>query len=157
MYPFECRVQRIARRDKKAFLSDQCKEREENNRMGKTRDLFKKIRDNKGTFYAKMGSIKDRNGRDLTEAEDIKKRWQEYTEELYKKDLHNQDNHEYVITDLEPDSLECEVKWALESITMDKASGGDGIPVELFQILKDYAVKVLHSMCQQIWKTQQWP
>ena len=103
--------------------------------MGKTRDLFKKIRDIKGTFHAKMGSIKDRNGRDLTEAEEIKKRWQEYTEELYKKDLHNPDNHEGVITHLEPDILECEVKWALESITMNKASGGDGIPAELFQIL----------------------
>ncbi len=149
--------QRIARRDKKAFLSDQCKEIEENNRMGKTRDLFKKIRDTKGTFHAKMGSIKDRNGMDLTEAEDIKKRWQEYTEELYKKDLHNPDNHDGVITHLEPDILECEVKWALGSITTNKASGGDGIPVELFQILKDDAVKVLHSICQQIWKTQQWP
>ena len=119
--------------------------------MGKTRDLFKKIRDTKGIFQAKMGLIKDRNGMDLTEAEDIKKRWQEYTEELYKKDLHNPHNH------LEPDILECESKWALESITMDKASGGDGIPAELFQILKDDAVKVLHSICQQIWKTQQWP
>ena len=118
--------------------------------MGKTRDLFKKIRDTKGTFHAKMGSIKDRNGVDLTKAEDIKKRWQEYTE-LYKKDLHNPDNHDGVITDLEPDILECEVKWALESITTNKASGGDGILVELFQILKDDAVKVLHSICQQIW------
>ena len=117
--------QRIARKDKKAFLSDQCKEIEENNRMGKTSDLFKKIRDTKGTFHAKMGSIKDRNGRDLTEAEDIK-RWQKYTEELYKKDLHNPDNHDGVITDPEPDILECEVKWALESITMNRASGGDG-------------------------------
>ena len=125
--------------------------------MGKTRDLFKKIRDTKGTFHAKMGSIKDRNGMDLTEAEDIKKRWQEYTEELYKKDLHDPDNHSSVITHLEPDILECEVKWALGSITMNKASGGDGIPVELFQILKNDAVKVLHSICQQIWKTQQWP
>ena len=135
--------QRIARRDKKAFLSDQCKEIKENNRMGKTRDLFKKIRDTKGTFHAKMGSIKDRNGRDLTEAEDIKKRCQEYTEELYKKDLHDPDNHNGVITDLEPDILECEVKWALGSITMNKASGGDGIPVEIFQVLKDDTVKVL--------------
>ena len=124
--------------------------------MGKTRDLFKKIRDFKGIFHVKMGSIKDRNGRDLTEAENIK-RWQEYTEELNKKDLHNPDNHNGVITHLEPDILECEVKWALDSITMNKASGGDGIPVELFQILKDDAVKVLHSICQQIWKTQQWP
>ena len=129
--------QRIARRDKKAFLRNQCKEIEENNRMGKTRDLFKKIRDTKGTFHAKMGSIKDRNGRDLTEAEDIKKRWQEYTEELYKKDLHDPYNHDGVITHLEPDILECEVKWALESITTNKASGGDGIPVALFQIPKD--------------------
>ena len=139
--------QRIARRDKTAFFSDQCKEIEENNRMGKTRDLFKKIRDPKGTFHAKMGLIKDRNGLDLTEAEDIKKRWQEYTE-LFKKDLHGPDNHDDVITNLEPDILECEVKWALESITTSKASGGDGIPVELFQILKDDAVKVLHSICQ---------
>ena len=128
--------QRIARRDKKDFLSNQCKEIEENNRMGKTRDLFKKIRDIKGIFQAKMGSIKDRNGMDLTEAEDIKKRWQEYTEELYKKYLHNPDNHDGVITHLEPDILECEVKWALESITTNKASGCDGIPVELFQIRK---------------------
>ena len=124
--------------------------------MGKTRDLFKKIRETKGTFYAKMGSIKDRNGRDLTEAEDMKKRWQEYTEELYKIDLHNPDNHDAVITHLEPDVLDCEVKWALESNTMNKASGGDGISVELFQILKYDAVKVLHSICQQIWKTQRW-
>ena len=149
--------QRIASRGKKGFFSDQCKEIEENNRMRKTKDLSKKIRDTKGTFHTKMGSIKDRNGLDLTEAEDIKKRWQEYTEELYKKDLPNQDNHDGVITHLEPDKLECEVKWALERIAMNKASGGDGIPVELFQTLKDYAVKVLHSICQQIWKTQQWP
>ena len=142
--------QRIARRDKKAFLSNQCKEIEENNRMGKTRDLFKKIRDTKGTFHAKMGSIKDRNSVNLTETDDIKKRWQENTEELYKKDLHDPDNHDAVITHLEPDILECEVKWALGSITMNKASGGDGIPVELFQILKDDAVKVLCSICQQI-------
>ena len=125
--------------------------------MGKTRDLFKKIRDTKGTFHAKMGSIKDRNGRNLTLAEDIKKKWQEYTEDLYKKDLYDPDNHSGVITHLEPDILECEVKWALGSITMNKASGGDRIPVELFQILKDDAVKVLHSICQQIWKTQQCP
>ena len=115
--------------------------------MEKTRDVFKKIRDTKGTFHAKMCSIKDRNGMDLTEAEDIKKRWKEYTE-LYKNDFQDQDNHDGVITDLEPDILECEVKWALESITMNKASWGDGIPVELFQILKDDAVKVLHSICQ---------
>ena len=125
--------------------------------MGKTRDLFKQFRDAKGIFPAKMGAIKDRNGTDLIEAEDIKKRWQEYTEELYKKDLHHPDNHDGVITHLEPDILECEVKWALGSIPMIKARGGDGIPVELFQILKDDAVKVLHSICQQIWKTQQWP
>ena len=156
--------QRIARRDKKAFFSDQCKEIEENNSMGKTRDLFKKIRDTKGTFHAKMGSIKVRNIMDLTEADDTKKRWQEYTKELYKKKkkkqktkLHDPDNHYDVITHLEPDILECEVKWALESITMIKASGGDGIPIELFQILKDDALKVLHSICQQVWKTQQWP
>ena len=143
---FHADFQRIARRDKKAFLSDQGQEIEENNRMGKTRDLFKKIRDTKGTFHATMGSVKDRNGMDLTEAKDIK-RCQEYTEELYKKDLHDPDNHDSVITHLEPDILECEVKWALESITRNKTSGGDGIPVELFQILKDDAVKVLHSIC----------
>ena len=149
--------QRIASRDKKAFLSDQCKEIKENSRMGKTGDLFKKIRDTKGTFYAKIGRIKDRNGMVVTEGEDIKKRWQEYTEELYKKDLHDPDNHDGVITHLEPDILECEVKWAFGSITTNKASGGDRIPVELFQILKGDAVKVLHSICQQIWKIQQWP
>ena len=148
--------QRIARRNKKAFLSDQCKEIKENSRMGKTGDLYKKIRDTKGTFHVKMDTIKDRNSMDLTEAEDIKKRWQDYTE-LYKKDLHDPDNHDGVITHLEPDILECKVKWALGSITMNKASGGDEIPVELFQILKDDAVKVLQSICQQIWKTQQWP
>ena len=140
-------LQRIARRDKKAFFSDQCNEIEGKNRMRKTRDLFKKIRDTKGTFNAKMGSIKDRNSMDLTEAEDIKKRWQEYIEEQYKKDLHDPDNHDGVITHLEPDILECEVKWALESITTNKASGGDRIPVELFQILKDDAVIVLHLIC----------
>ena len=140
--------------DKKGFLSDHCKKIEENNRMGKTRYLFKKIRDTKGTFHAKMGSIKNRNGMDLTEAEDIKKRWQEYTEELYKKDLHDQDNHDGVITHLEPDILECNVKWASGSIPMNKASGGDGIPVEIFQILKEDVVKVLHSIYKQIWKTQ---
>ena len=144
--------QRIARRDKKAVLSDQCKATKENNIMRKTRDVFKKIRDTKGTFHAKMGAIKDRNGMDLKEAKEIKKRWQEY-----KKDLHEPDNHNGVITHLEPDILGCEVKWALGSITMNKASEGDGISVELFQILKDDAVKVLHSICQQIWKTQQWP
>ena len=121
--------------------------------MEKTRDLFKKIRDTKGTLHAKMGTIKDRNGMDLREAEDIKKKWQEYTKDLYKKDLLDPDNHDCVITHLEPDILECEVKWALESITMNKASGGDRIPVELFQILKDDTVKVLHSACQQNWKT----
>ena len=130
---------------------------EQNNRMGKTRDLFKKIRDTKGTFHAKMGSIKDRNSMDLTEAEHIKKRWQEYTEKLYKKGLNDPDNHDGVITHLEPNILECEVKWSLGSITTNKTSGGDGIPAVLFQILKDDAVKVLHSICQQIWKTQQWP
>ena len=142
--------QRIARRNKKAFFSDQCKEIEGKNRMGKTRDLFKKVRDTKGTFHAKVGSIKDRNVLVITEAKDIKKRWQEYTEDLYKKDLHDPDNHAGVITNLEPDILECEVKWALESITTNKASGGDGIPLELFQILKDDSVKVLHSICQKI-------
>ena len=125
--------------------------------MGKTRDLFKNIRDTRETFHAKMESIKDRNGMDLTEAEDIKKRWQEHTEEICKKDLHNPYNQDGVITHLEPDILECEAKWALGSITTNKASGGDGIPVNLFQILKDDAVKVLHSVCHQIWKTQQWP
>ena len=147
--------QRIARRDKKAFPSNQCKEIEENTRMGKTRDLFKKIRDTKGIFHAKMGSIKDRNGMDLTEAEDIKKRWQEYTEELYKKYPHDPNNPDGGITHLDPDIMKCEVKWALKSITTNKASRGNGIPVELFQILKDDAVKVLHSICQQIWKLQQ--
>ena len=148
--------QRIARKDKKAFLSDQCKEIEENNRMRKPRDLFKKIRETKGTFHAKMGSIKDRNGMALREAEDIKKRWQEYTEDLYKKGLHDPDNHDGVITYLEP-FWYAKVKWILGIITKNKASGGDGIPYELFQILKDDTVKVLHSICQQIWKTQRWP
>ena len=128
--------QRITRRDKKDFLSDQYKEIEENNRMGKTRELFKKIKDIKGTFHAKMGTIKDINYMDLTEAEGIKKRWQEYTEELYKKDLNDPDNHDTVITHLEPDILECEVKWVLGSTTTNKASGDDGIPAELFQILR---------------------
>ena len=144
--------QRLARRDKKAFLSDQSKEIEENNRMEKTRDIFKKIRDTKGTFHAKMGTIKNRNGMDLTEAEDIRQSWQEYTEELYKKDLHDPDNHDGVITHLEPNILECEVKWALDSITMNKADGSDGNPVELFQILKADAMNF-----PKIWKTQQWP
>ena len=144
--------QRIARRDRKAFLSDQCKETEENNRMGNTRELFKNIRDTRGTFHAKMGSKKDRNGMDLTEAEDIKKRWKEYTEELYIKYLHNPDNHDGVITHLEPDILECEVKRALGSITTNKTSGSDGIPVELFQILKDDAAKMLHSLCSTFGK-----
>ena len=144
--------QKIARRDKKAFLSDQSKEIKENNRKGKTRDLFKKIRDTKGTFYAKMGSIKNRNCRDLKKTEDIKKRWQKYTEILYKKDLHDTDNYDGVIIHLEPDILEYKVKWALGRITTSKASGGDGIPVELFQILKDDAVKVLHSICSKFGK-----
>ena len=125
--------------------------------MGKTRDRFKKIRDTKGTFHAKTGTIKDRNSMDLREAEDIKKRWQEYAEELYKRDLNDPDNHDGLITHLEPDILECEVKWALESITMNKASESDEIPAELFQVLKYNAVKVQYSICQQIWKTQQWP
>ena len=133
------------------------KEIEENNRIRKIRELFKKIRDTKGTFHVKMGTIKDRNGMDLTETEDIKKRWQEYTEEICRKDLNDPNNHDGVITHLEPDILECEVKWALGSIIVNKASGGDGVPVELFQILKDDAVKVLHSVCQQTWKSQQWP
>ena len=124
--------------------------------MGKTRDLFKKIKDTMGTFHVKMGTIKYRNSMDLTEAEDIMKRWQEYTEELYKKDLHDPYNHNGVTTHVEPDILECEIKWALGSITMNKATRGDGIPVEPFQILKDDAVKALHSICQQIWKTQPW-
>ena len=140
----------IARKDKSAFLRDQRQEIEENNRMGKNRDLFKKIRDTMGTFHAKMGSIKDRNGMDLTEADGIKKRRQEYTEEPYKKDLNDPDNHDGVITHLEPDILECKVKWTLGSITTSKASEGDRIPVELFQILKDDAVKLLHSIRQQI-------
>ena len=151
------RIRKIRKRDKKAFLSDQCKEIEENNGMRKTRDLFRKIKDTTGTFHAKMGTIKDRNGMDLIEADDIKKRWQEYTEELYKKDLCDPNNYDGVITHLEPDILECEVKWALGSITTNKASGGNGIPAELFQVLKDDVVKVLHLICQQIWKTQQWP
>ena len=142
--------QRIARRDKKIFLSEQCRKIEENNRMGKTRNLFKKIRDTKGTFHAKIGTIKDRNSTDLTEAEAIKKKWQVYTEELYKKDLNDPDNHDGVVTHLEPNILGRQVKRALGSITTNKASGGDGIPVELFQILKDDAVKVLHSIYQQI-------
>ena len=150
-------LQRIARRDKKAFLSDQCQEIEENNRMGKTRDLFKKIRDTKETFHAMLGTINGRNCMDLKEVDNIKKSWKEYTEELDKYDLHDPDNHDGVITHLGPDILECEVKQALGSITTNKASGGDGIPVELFQILKDDAVKVLHSIYQQIWKAQQWP
>ena len=149
--------QRIARRDKKAFLSNQCKEIEENNRMGETRDLFKKIRDTKGTFHAKMGSIKDRNGMDLTEAEDIKGDGKNTQKNCTKKIFMTRIIIYGVITHLEPDILECEVKWALESIVTNKASGGDIIPVELFQILKDDAVKVLHSICQQTWKTQQWP
>ena len=130
---------------------------EENKRMGKTRDLFKKIRDTKGTFHAKMGSIKDRNGMDLTEAEDIKKRWKEYTEELYKKDLNEPDYCDGVVSHPEPDILKCEVKWALGSTAVNKASGCNGIPVELLKTLKDDGTKVLHSICQQIWKTQQWP
>ena len=141
--------QRIARSGKKAFLKEQYPEIEEDNRIG-TRDL-KKIRDTTGTFHAKTGSMKDRNGMDLTETEDIKKRWKEYTE-LYKKDLNDLDNHDAVITHLEPDILECEVMWTLGSITMNKASGADGIPAELFKTLKDDVVEVLHSICQQIWK-----
>ena len=144
-------------RDKKAFFSEQCKEIEENSRMGKTRDLFKKIRDTNGIFHAKMCAIKDRNVIDLTEAKDIKKRWQENKEELYRKDINDPDNQDGVITHLEPDILECKVKWALGRITTNKASGGDEIPAELLQILKVDGVKMLHSICQEIWKTQQWP
>ena len=148
---------RLAGRNKKSFLSDQCKEIEENNRMGKTRDLFKKIRDTKGTFHAKMGTIKDKNGMGLTETEILRSSDKNTQKNYTKKDFHVPDNHDGVITHLEPDILECKVKWVLGSIPMNKGSGGDGIPVELFQILKDDAVKVLHSTCQQIWKTQQWP
>ena len=148
--------QRTARRDENAFHSNQCKEIEEHNRMGKTRDLFKKIRDIQGIFHAKKGTIKDRNYMDLTEAEDIKKRWQVYTEKLYKKELHNPDNHDGVLTHLEPNTLEWKVKWTSGSITMNKAGRSDGIPVELFQILEDDAVKVLHSTCQQIRKIRRW-
>ena len=137
------------------FLSKQCKEIEENNSMGKTKDHFEKIRDTKGIFHAKMGTMKDRNSIHLSETEDIKKRWQEYTEEICKKDLNDLDNYDGVITDLDPDLLECEVKWALGSVTMSKARGGDGIPADLFQILRDDVVKVLHSKSQQNWKTQQ--
>ena len=143
-------MQRIAKRDTKAFLSDECKEIEEINRIGKTRDVCKKIRDTKGTFHARMGTIKYRNGMDVREAEDIKKRLKEYTEKLYKRILHDPDNHDGVITHLEPDILECEVNWALGSTTMNKASGVDEIPTEQFQILKDDTVKVLPSICQQI-------
>ena len=156
IYPFKCRVPKNNKERQESLPQWSMQKIREKNRMGNTRDIFKKIRDMKGTFHAKMGSIKDRNGMDLWEAEDIKKRLQEYTEELYKEDLHNPDNHNGVITHLETDILQCEVKWALQSITMNKASGGDGIHVELFQILKDDAMKVLHSICQKIWKTQQW-
>ena len=149
--------QRRARGDRKAFLTERCKEIAENNRMGKTRELFKKTGYIKRTFHARMDTTRDRSSTGLTEAEEIKTRRQEYTEELYRKGLNDPDNHDGVITHLEPDILGCKVKWALGSITMNKASGGDGIPAELFQILKDDAVKVLHTTCQQIWKTQQWP
>ena len=149
---FNAEFQRIASIHKETFLSDQCKEREENNRMGKTRVLFKKMRDIKEIFHAKMGTVKDRKSVALTEAEDIKKRWQEYTEDLCKKDLHDSDIHDGVITHLEIDILECEVNWTLGSVTMNKASGGDGIPVELFPLLKKDAVKVLPSICQQMGK-----
>ena len=148
--------QRTARSDKKAFFSEQCKEVEENNRLEKTRELFKKTGEIKGTLHARLGTIKGRNSKDLTEAEEIKKRWQEYTEELYQKCLKDRDTHDGVVTHVEPGILECEVKWALGSITMYKASGGDGIPAELCKILKDDAVKVLHSICPQIWR-QLWP
>ena len=147
--------QRIARRDKKVFLSDQCKEMEENNRIGRTRDLFKNIRDTKEIFHEKMGTIKDKSDMDLTEAENIKNRWQEDTKNNTKKDLSDTNNHKGVITHLEPGILECEVKWVLGSMTLNKAGGGDRIPAELFQILKNDAVKVLHSICQKMWKTHQ--
>ena len=148
---------RRVRKDKKALLSEQYKEIKESNRLGKNRDLLKKIRDTKGTFHLRMGTMKVRNNKNLTGAEEIKKRWQEYTEELYKKSLNDLVNHESVVTHLESNVLECKLKWALGSITMNKASGDDEIPPELIQILKDGAVKALHSICQQIWKTQQWP
>ena len=148
--------QKTARRHKKAFLNEQCKETEENSRMGKTSDLLRKIGDIKGTFHARIVTIKDRNGMYLTEAEKIKKRWQEYTEELYKRVLNGLDNHYGVITHRDPDILECEVKWAFGSITTNKASEGEEIPAELFKLLKDDSVKVLHSIRQQIWKTKQW-
>ena len=146
----DAEFQRIARRDKKPFLNEKCEEIEENNRMGKTRDFFTKTGDTKGTFHARMGMTKDRNGNDLTEAEEIKKRWQECTEELYKKGLNDLNNYDGVITQLEPDILECPVKRTLGSITVNKTCGDDGISAELFKILKDDAVKVLHSLCQQI-------
>ena len=141
----------------KAFLNEQCKEIEENNRMGKIRDLFKKFRDIKGIFHAKMGTTKDRKSKDLTEAEEIKRRWQEYTKELYKKGLKDSDNHDGAVTHLKPEIYQCADQWDLVSMTKNKATGGDGNPVELFQILKDDVVKELHLIYQQIWKTQQWP
>ena len=144
--------QKITRRDRKAFLSEQCKDIEENSRMDKTRDLIKKIGDIKGTCHARMGMLKYRNGKDLTEAEEIKRRWQEYTGELYKKDLYDLDNHDGVVTHLEPDILEYEIKWALGSSTTNKATGGDGIPAELFKILKDDIIKILHSIYHQFGK-----
>ena len=150
-------LQRTARGDKKVFLSDQCKETEENNRMEKTKHLIKKTGDTKGIFHAKTGTIKHKNSKNLTEAEEIKKKWQEYTKELYKKSLNDPDNHDGVVTHLQPNILECEVKQALGSIATNKVSGGDGISAELFQILKDDAVKVLLSICQHVWKTQQRP
>ena len=155
IYQTECRVPENIKERQGGFLKYQCKETEENNRTGKTRDLFKKISNIKGTFHARTGTMKDRSSKDLTEAEEIKKRWQEYTEKLYKKGLNNWDNHHSVITHLKSDILD--VKWAFGIITMNKASGGDGIPAELLKILKNDAVKVLHSVCQQIWKIQQWP
>ena len=157
LYLSKCRVLKNSKRDKNAIISDQSQETEDNNRMRRTRDLFKKIRNTKGTFHAKTGTIKDRNSMDLTDAEETKKRWQEYTEKLYKNDFHDPDNHDGVITHLEPDILECEVKWASGSITTNKVSGGGAIPVELFQVLMADVVKVLPSMCQQIWKFHQWP
>ena len=156
IYSFECRVPNNSKEIEESLPQQSMQINRGKNRIGKTRDLFKKIRDTKGIFHTKMGSVEDRKGMDLTEAENIKKRWQEYIEKLYKKDLHDSDNHYAVITHLEPDILDCEVKRALGSTTRNKASGGGGIPVKLFQILKDDAVNVLHSICQQILKTQQW-
>ena len=148
--------QGIARRDNKSFFNEQCLIREENNKKAKTRDLFRKIGNIKGAFHPKMGTIKDKNGRDIVNTEEIRKRWKEYTEELYKRDLNELDYYDGVISHAEPDILECKVKWALRSTAVNKASGCDEIPAELFKSLKEDATKVLHSLYQQVWKTQQW-